>query len=279
MRFKFNKKIEFFLKNNFLPQSYLFKKRIERSIKNSYEAELKIVKEFIPPGTDTIDIGVYRGVYSYEMSKYSRYVHAFEPNPIIFKDIEKNLKKIIQNIKLYNVALSNKEDLVTLKIPIRNKNFNKKNYEEYFQMGRATIHDTNIMNEVESYDVVTKKLDNFNFTNKINYYYSKANLVITRSGASVLGELVNVKLPFISIPLPSSADNHQYKNAEFYKKKGLGYLLDEKNIKNQLFDLIISIFKDKNSIKKVLSNQRQYSDKNIFSNLNSELQKILNDQN
>ena len=103
--------------------------------------------------------------------------------------------------------------------------------------------------------------------------------MITRSGASVLGELVNVKLPFISIPLPSSADNHQYKNAEFYKKKGLGYLLDEKNIKNQLYDLIISIFKDKNSIKKILSNQRQYSDKNIFSNLNLELQKILNDQN
>ena len=103
--------------------------------------------------------------------------------------------------------------------------------------------------------------------------------MITRSGASVLGELVNVKLPFISIPLPSSADNHQYKNAEFYKKKGLGYLLDEKNIKNQLFDLIISIFKDKNLIKKILSNQRQYSDKNIFSNLNSELQKILNDKN
>ena len=56
-------------------------------------------------------------------------------------------------------------------------------------------------------------------------------------------------------------------------------MLDEKNIKNQLYDLIISIFKDKNSIKKILSNQRQYSDKNIFSNLNLELQKILNDQN
>ena len=37
MRFKFNKKIEFFLKSKFLPQSYLFKKRIERSIKNNYE--------------------------------------------------------------------------------------------------------------------------------------------------------------------------------------------------------------------------------------------------
>ena len=72
--------------------------------------------------------------------------------------------------------------------------------------------------------------------NIINYY-SKANLVITRSGASVLGELINIKIPFIAIPLPSSADNHQYKNAEFYFKKGYGYLLEEKDIKNNLYDL------------------------------------------
>ena len=59
-------------------------------------------------------------------------------------------------------------------------------------------------------------------------YYSKSNLVITRAGASVLGELINVKIPFIAIPLPTSADNHQHKNAEFYAKKGYGYLLEER---------------------------------------------------
>ena len=74
--------------------------------------------------------------------------------------------------------------------------------------------------------------------------------MITRSGASVLGELINVKIPFISIPLPTSADNHQYKNAEFYEKKGYGYLLEEKDIKHKLFDLLHSIYKDKSSIKK-----------------------------
>ena len=41
MRIKFNKEIEFFLKKNFLPQSYLFKRRLERSIKNNDEKELK----------------------------------------------------------------------------------------------------------------------------------------------------------------------------------------------------------------------------------------------
>ena len=114
----------------------------------------------------------------------------------------------------------------------------------------------------------------FNFTDKIIDYYSKSNLVITRSGASVLAELINAKIPFISIPLPTSADNHQYKNAEFYSKKGYGYLLEEKDIKNKLFELINSIYKDNLSINKILSNQRQYSDKNIFKNLNSIIEKI-----
>ena len=110
------------------------------------------------------------------------------------------------------------------------------------------------------------KIDNeiFNFTNNIIEYYSKVNLVITRSGASVLGELLNFKIPFISIPLPTSADNHQYKNAEFYSKKGYGYLLEEKDIKFKLYDLINLIYKDTSLIKKIIFNQRQYSDKNIF---------------
>jgi len=85
---------------------------------------------------------------------------------------------------------------------------------------------------------------------------------------------VNVKIPFISIPLPTSADNHQQKNAEFYVKKGYGYLLEEKEIKNKLYELIYTIFKNKSFIEKILSNQKQYSDKNIFKNLSKEIEKI-----
>ena len=119
----------------------------------------------------------------------------------------------------------------------------------------------------------------FNFTNKITDYYLKANLVITRSGASVLGELINIKIPFISIPLPTSADNHQFKNAIYYKKKGFGYIINEKDINNQLYDLIESIFKDKSLVKKILANQSLYSDKNIFQNINLHINKIINEKN
>ena len=119
----------------------------------------------------------------------------------------------------------------------------------------------------------------FNFTDDILNYYLKANLVITRSGASVLGELLNVKKPFISIPLPSAADQHQLKNAEFYKKKGYGFLLEEKDIKKKLFDLIKNLSENKELIKDMLFYQKQHSDKDIFTIVNNELEKILNEKN
>ena len=169
MRIKFNKEIEFYLKKIFFSQKYLLKRRLERSIKNNEENELKLVKDFILPGTDSIDIGVYRGVYSYQMSKFSKNVHAFEPNPIIYEDLQKNLLKITKNIKIYNSALSNNNKNVKLKVPIRNEKFSEKNYEEYFEMGRATIHASNEVKNFKSFNVETKKLDDFNFLNKISF--------------------------------------------------------------------------------------------------------------
>ena len=119
----------------------------------------------------------------------------------------------------------------------------------------------------------------FNFTSDIVEYYSKANLVITRSGASVLGELINVQIPFISIPLPSSADGHQLKNAIFYKEKGLGFFIEENEVSNKLFNLIKFIYNDNSQLKSILSKQSQYSDKNIFQNINSHIEKIIYEKN
>ena len=87
------------------------------------------------------------------------------------------------------------------------------------------------------------------------------------------------RIPFISIPLPTSADNHQYKNAKFYSKRGYGNFLEEKDIKNKLYDLIVSIFNDKTMLKSILLNQKQYSDKDIFKNLHIYIEKILNEKN
>lgn len=169
MRLKFNKEIEFFFKKFFFPEGFLLKRRLQRSIKRNDEQEINLVKKFIKSGTDSIDVGVYRGVYSYEMSKYSEKVHSFEPNPIIFKYINKNLKKFIKNIHLYNFALSNQNKTMNLKIPIRNSNSNKEIFEEYYEMGKATIHNENNFENYENFEIQTKKIDELSFDNKISF--------------------------------------------------------------------------------------------------------------
>ena len=169
MRIKYHKEIEFFLKKFFFSEKFLLKRRLERAVKNNYEPELKLIKEFVVHGTDSLDIGVYQGVYSYEISKYAKTVHSFESNPIIFSFLNRNICKIINNIKLYNFGLSNQNNNATLRIPIRNKSAKEENYEEFFEMGRATIHDKNEFSEFKTFNVNVKKLDFVQFENPISF--------------------------------------------------------------------------------------------------------------
>ena len=161
MRIKFNKEIEFVLKKLFIPEKFLLKRRIDRSIKGNYEQELQILDKIVKKDLDSIDVGVYRGVYSYSLSNLSKHVHAFEPNPILFPYLKKNLKKLIKNMTLYNLALSDKNGETDLKIPKRFKTLNEDNYEEKYKLGSATIHEKNLLGNDEyiTLKVKTAKLD------------------------------------------------------------------------------------------------------------------------
>jgi len=52
------------------------------------------------------------------------------------------------------------------------------------------------------------------FFHDIYKHYENSQLVIARSGATTIAELTQIGLPAIFIPLPSSADDHQYYNAK-----------------------------------------------------------------
>ena len=118
----------------------------------------------------------------------------------------------------------------------------------------------------------------FNFSNNVYDYFSKVNLAITRAGSSVLAELINAKIPFISVPLPSSADNHQLKNAIYYEKKGYSYLIEEKDLNSKLFKLIKRINEDKSLLSKLIDEQNQYSDKSVYENIDRQITKITNEK-
>jgi FkbM family methyltransferase len=93
------------------------------------------------------------------LSKEFKHVYAYEPNPLIFPYLEKNLKKIINNLTIKNFALSNSSGVADLRIPIRSKSFFKDNIEELYQLGCATIHNKNNFENYKLINVKKIKLD------------------------------------------------------------------------------------------------------------------------
>ena len=76
---------------------------------------------------------------------------------------------------------------------------------------------------------------------------------------------------------PSSADNHQFKNASFFKKR-ISFLVEEKDLNADFFNLIKDIYQNKQLLDNIKKNQRQYSDKNVYNNISRELEKTINEK-
>ena len=163
------KDLEFIIKKLFFSESYLLEKRLKRAIKNNYEKELQIIDRFADKTKDALDIGVYRGVYSYKLSRNFKQIHSFEPNPLLYPYLKKNLKKIMNNVNLYNIGLSNKNGQVDLKLPTRSKSIFKDNIEELFKLGAGSIHPGKSFNSFKSIPVKIKKLDDINLENNIKF--------------------------------------------------------------------------------------------------------------
>ena len=77
--------------------------------------------------------------------------------------------------------------------------------------------------------------------------YSEADIIISRAGAMTLSEICELSKPSILLPLPWSADDHQYKNALYLQNLGAAILI-ESDLQNskKLFELLISIEKEHN---------------------------------
>ncbi len=170
MRILSNKKIEFFIKNLLLSESYLLKKRAERFYKKQIEREIRYLPNLASRSLGSIDIGVYRGVYSYFLSKESEYVYAFEANPLLIKKLKKGFHNY-KNIRIENLAISSNKGLADLKIPFRNQNIDYNNHEELYQLGTATIHEKNNLanTNFKSLEIQKINLDSYSFDHKIGF--------------------------------------------------------------------------------------------------------------
>ena len=119
----------------------------------------------------------------------------------------------------------------------------------------------------------------FDFNSDISDLMSKANICITRAGASTLAELVFLNLPFVAIPLPTAKDNHQFENAFFYKEIGCNWILNQNEIYNNeiMINTIVNIVdnKEEYSVKKM--NMKNFSYQNTWNNINQKIISLINE--
>ncbi len=99
----------------------------------------------------------------------------------------------------------------------------------------------------------------FDFIEDIGVFYSAADLVIARAGATTIAELAALGLPAVLIPSPNVAANHQYKNAEELFKAGAVKLIEDSKAKEKLFETIEAVINDENELEKLKNNIKKFA--------------------
>ncbi len=112
-----------------------------------------------------------------------------------------------------------------------------KDYEIIHQSGRENFNEV----EAEARSVVSEGLEkyyhpvSFLDEKKLKHAYKVTDFVVSRSGSGSVFEISALGLPSILVPLPSSAANHQVKNAYIYAETGASLVIEQDNLTPNFF--------------------------------------------
>ncbi len=109
------------------------------------------------------------------------------------------------------------------------------------------------------------------FTNKLPSLIEKADLAISRAGASTLWELTTSGCPALYIPYPYAAGDHQFFNAKFIVDNNLGWCQREgESLQEKLIEILDEPLETKS---KALM---EYTSKDVASKMINDVEKIIN---
>jgi UDP-N-acetylglucosamine--N-acetylmuramyl-(pentapeptide) pyrophosphoryl-undecaprenol N-acetylglucosamine transferase len=183
------------------------------------------------------------------------------------EDIGKKINLLIiggsQGAKLFDTVIN--DSIIKLSKKYELKIFQQTNFENYKSI-KNFYSKNNIENEL------------FNFKDNISDFMSKANISVTRAGASTLAELIFLNVAFIAIPLPFAKDNHQFQNASFYESQGCNWILNQSELnESSLTDKLINIIENKEEYLDKKKNMRNFSYQNTWNNINQKIITIINE--
>lgn len=84
------------------------------------------------------------------------------------------------------------------------------------------------------------------FIDNMPSYFAQVDLIVCRSGASTVAEIMAAGKPAVFVPFPRAADDHQKRNAEVLDKAGAAVMLEESKLNPvSLVETVSSLFADK----------------------------------
>ena len=117
----------------------------------------------------------------------------------------------------------------------------------------------------------------FSFDKNFSDIIHQSDLCITRAGASTLAELSYLNIPFIAVPLPSSKDNHQVENANYYRDKNCCWIITQDSFENKIEELIKDILDNKSEYLEKKQNLKKLNYQNTWINVNQKILDIINE--
>ncbi len=94
------------------------------------------------------------------------------------------------------------------------------------------------------------------FIEKMDYAYSVCDLLISRSGASTVSEIVAQGIPSILIPSPNVTENHQYYNAMELVEKGAAEIHLDNQSSEELYNQIVRLISDEKKLRELSENAK-----------------------
>ena len=117
----------------------------------------------------------------------------------------------------------------------------------------------------------------FSFDKNFSNIIQQADLCITRAGASTLAELSVLNIPFIAVPLPTSKDNHQLENANFYRNNNCCWVVEQNIFEEKIEYILEDIFKNKSDYLKKKENLKKFNYQNTWINVNQKILRNINE--
>lgn len=139
-------------------------------------------------------------------------------------DVEPARYKKNETLIILIMGGSQGANILNVKIPTLLANIQEKHKVKVIHQAGAQA---NIQDIEKAYAIHGIQAEVLAYLDPITKYYQQSHLVIARSGALTITELIQFQLPAILVPLPNSADNHQFYNALYHQQLGSAWLLPQ----------------------------------------------------